>query len=235
MKTGRKEEVNMNIKVGLVGTSQLSFAGPKQEVYAKIIDQMKKNSAEMNFDLVIWPEQIISKPDAKRAVDFMEGEKIDFLLILNISYSLEHPVIGLDAMNVAPEFGLVETEALLELAQIEEKFTAPYKRSNIRSIIAEHAVRGERWRKWMVGEKRTASVDEIMKDAEDLNLITKMCGHYTLEDNKVKEAVACLNRNIADLGLKPERYVIKKIKDSIDRYIYCFNLYGVTDEILAKV
>lgn len=62
-----------------------------------------------------------------------------------------------------------------------------------------------------------------------------MCGHYTLEDNKVKEAVACLNRNIADLGLKPERYIIKKIKDSIDRYIYCFNLYGVTDEILAKV
>lgn len=87
MKTGRKEEVNMKIKVGLVGTSQLSFAGPKQEVYAKIIDQMKKNSAEMNFDLVIWPEQIISEPDAKRAVDFMEGEKIDFLLILNISYS----------------------------------------------------------------------------------------------------------------------------------------------------
>lgn len=87
MKTVRKEEVNMKIKVGLVGTSQLSFAGPKQEVYAKIIDQMKKNSAEMNFDLVIWPEQIISEPDAKRAVDFMEGEKIDFLLILNISYS----------------------------------------------------------------------------------------------------------------------------------------------------
>ena len=154
---------------------------------------------------------------------------------LSNSILLEHPVIRLDAMNVAPEFGLVETEALLELAQIEEKFTAPYNRSNIRGIIAEHAVRGERWRKWMVGDKRTASVDEIMKDEEDVNLITKMCGHYTLEDNKVKEAVACLNRNIADLGLKPERYVIKKIKDSIDRYIYCFNLYGVTDEILAKV
>lgn len=30
---------------------------------------------------------------------------------------LEHPIIGVTAMNVAPEFGLVETEALLNCAR----------------------------------------------------------------------------------------------------------------------
>ena len=30
-------------------------------------------------------------------------------------------------------------------------------------------------------------------------------------------------------------YSFRLFKDSIDRYIYCFNLYGTTDEILARV
>jgi len=148
---------------------------------------------------------------------------------------LEHPVIGLDAMNVAPEFGLVETEALLELATIEEKFVAKEEQSNIRAILAEHAVKGERWRKWMVGGKGKYTVEQIMEDAEDVKLITSMCGHYTLEDTEVKTAVAKLNENTEKLGLSPKTYVIKKIKDSIDRYIYCFGLYGTTSKIVAKV
>lgn len=145
---------------------------------------------------------------------------------------LEHPVIGLAAMNVAPEFGLVETEALLELSEIEDKFVPENKRSGIRTILAEHAVKGERWRKWMMGEKRTASVEEIMKSEEDVTLITSMCGHYTLEDKEVKAAVNKLYANTEALGLFPQKYVVKKIKDSIDRYIYCFGLYGTTDELV---
>ncbi len=148
---------------------------------------------------------------------------------------LEHPVIGLDAMNVAPEFGLVETDALLELATTEEKFISVTEQSNIRSILAKHAVEGQRWRKWMVGDKRTATVEEIMKDEETVKLITSMCGHYTLEDEEVKIALAKLNANMEKIGLNPDTYVIKKIKDSIDRYIYCFGLYGTTSEIIKNV
>ncbi len=147
---------------------------------------------------------------------------------------LEHPVIGLDAMNVAPEFGLVETEALLELATTEEKFVKKEEQSNIRDILSRHAVEGQRWRKWMVGGKGKASVEEIMKSSEDVKLITSMCGHYTLEDAEVKAAVKKLNENIEKLGLEPTRYVIKKIKDAIDRYVYCFNLYGTTSEIVKN-
>ncbi len=146
---------------------------------------------------------------------------------------LEHPVIGLAAMNVAPEFGLVETQSLLELAAVEEKFVDPAKQSHIKDVLARHAVKGERWRKWMVGEKGKASVESIMADAEDVALITKMCGHYTLEDAEVKEAVARLNANTSALGLDPVGYVIKKIKDSIDRYICGFGLYGTTSELIA--
>ena len=148
---------------------------------------------------------------------------------------LEHPIIDLAAMNVAPEFGLVETEAYLELIEIENKFIAQENRSNLHKILSKYALNGQRWRKWMIGDKRTAPVEEIAKDAEDVELITHMCGHYTLEEPEVKAAIAKLYKNISSLGLNPEFYVIKKIKDSIDRYIYCFNLYGTTTKIINRV
>ena len=77
----------MKIKIGLVGTSQLSFPGPKEETYAKIVEQMQVNAKEMQFDFVSWPEQVITEADARKAVAFMEGEKVDLLLVLNVSYS----------------------------------------------------------------------------------------------------------------------------------------------------
>ncbi len=144
---------------------------------------------------------------------------------------LEHPIIGVTAMNVAPEFGLVETEALLELCATEEKFTEEKKRSNVKAIVSKYAIGGERWRKWMVGGKREASVKEIAANAEDVALITKMCGHYTLNEPEVKEALSKLYGNLSALGLNGHTYVVKKIKDSIDRYVYCFNLYGLTTKL----
>ncbi len=77
----------MRIKVGLVGTSQLSFPGPKEKVYAEIVKQMQVNAKEMQFDFVAWEKQVILEADAKEAVAYMEGEKIDLLLVLNVSYS----------------------------------------------------------------------------------------------------------------------------------------------------
>ena len=77
----------MKIKVGLVGTSQLSFPGPKEKVYAQIVEQMKTNAKEMNFDLAVWEKQVIVEADAKEAVAFMEKECVDLLLVLNVSYS----------------------------------------------------------------------------------------------------------------------------------------------------
>ena len=87
----------------------------------------------------------------------------------------------------------------------------------------------------MVGNKRTASVEEIMKDKADVDQITRMCGHYTLNIDEVKKEIKVLEDNMKSIGLDGDFYVIKKIKDSIDRYIYCFNLYGSTSKILNEL
>lgn len=77
----------MKIKVGMVGTSQLSFPGPKEKVYAEQAELMKKNAKEMGFELVVYPKQVITEENAREAVAFLEKEQIDFLLLLNVSYS----------------------------------------------------------------------------------------------------------------------------------------------------
>ena len=77
----------MRIKIGLVGTSQLSFPGKKEEEYAKNVEMMIENAKEMDFDFVYYPNQVIIEEHAIKAVKFMEDAGVDFLMVLNISYS----------------------------------------------------------------------------------------------------------------------------------------------------
>lgn len=77
----------MKIKVGLVGTSQLSFPGPKEKTYAEIVAKMKVNAANMGFDFVYWEKQVIVEADAREALAEMEKQHVDLLLVLNLSYS----------------------------------------------------------------------------------------------------------------------------------------------------
>lgn len=83
------------IKVGLVGTHQLSFYGEKVKHFAAMAEGMKKNAKEMNFELVVYDKLVITEPEAMQARAYMEEQKIDFLLILNISYSSGHLVSAL--------------------------------------------------------------------------------------------------------------------------------------------
>lgn len=145
---------------------------------------------------------------------------------------LEHPIINLDAMNVAPEFGMVETMSYIELVAIEQKFVPEKKWSQLLEIMTEYAVKGQRWRKWMIGETRDYSVETMLKDKENSKKILEICGHYTLDEEMVKRAVGKLKENLTFLGLNAEEYSKKKIKDSIDRYIYCFNQYGLTEKLV---
>lgn len=146
---------------------------------------------------------------------------------------MEHPVLGVDATNVAPEFGVAETRAYLELAHVEKKVCAADACSDLENAMQKQAVLSERWRKWMVGDKQTIPVEEILRDEELTALITDICGHYTYEDAKVKAELAKMEKNLSAAGICMQDYVIRQLKESIDRYAYNFGMHGLTDKILA--
>lgn len=146
---------------------------------------------------------------------------------------LEHPVLDITAMNVAPEFGTVETRAYLELCKVEDECVAAEKHSHLAEEMSLYAVKSERWRKWMVGDIAKATVEEVLKDAPLTAQITDICGHYTYEIPTVKEKINQMLTNLKEVGIDGEGYVNYMLKNSIDRYAYCFGMHGLTSKLIS--
>lgn len=147
---------------------------------------------------------------------------------------LEHPALGVTAMNVAPEFGTVETQAYLKLIEVEQRLAKQglvEKQSNLEKVVQEEAVKSGRWKKWMVDGKDKLSAEEILKDQDLTRMITEISGHYTFNNDSVKNEIKKLYVSLSENGIDGEAYVVNQIKDSIDRYVKCFNLAGLTSKI----
>ena len=147
---------------------------------------------------------------------------------------LTHPVIGLAAANVAPEFGVAETEGYLMLAEVEreaKRLGVIREASGFTSCIREAAVRNQRWRKWMVGDAGSLPLDVVLNDGPLTDIITSSSGHYTFENDEVKRELGVMSANLRACGIDPERVVIDRIKHSIGRYVDCFGLSGLTPEL----
>jgi D-tagatose-1,6-bisphosphate aldolase subunit GatZ/KbaZ len=153
----------------------------------------------------------------------------DFILYM-------HPVLGITAANVAPEFGVAETGAYFLMSEIE---TDLYKRgmlrekSDLKAMIREKAVKSERWRKWMLANTGELPIEKVMNDEGLVETITKTAGHYTFDIPAVRSEIKKLFRNLESIGMKPESILINSIKKSIERYVDCFNLAGLTSKIIG--
>ena len=148
---------------------------------------------------------------------------------------LEHIPSEITATNVAPQYGTVETRAYLHLAGVEAKlvqYGLVEEASKTRDVLLVHAIKSERWRKWMVGDQTKLTVDEIMKDEELSEEILDIAGHYTFNDEEVKAEIQKMYANLAKHHIDGNRYVIDSIKRPIRDYAECYNLKGVTSRIL---
>jgi tagatose-1,6-bisphosphate aldolase non-catalytic subunit AgaZ/GatZ len=148
---------------------------------------------------------------------------------------LEHIPSEITATNVAPQYGTVETRAYLHLAGVEAKlvqYGLVEEASKTRDVLLVHAIKSERWRKWMVGDQTKLTVDEIMKDEELSEEILDIAGHYTFNDEEVKAEIQKMYANLAKHHIDGNRYIIDSIKRPIRDYAECYNLKGVTSRIL---
>ena len=148
---------------------------------------------------------------------------------------LEHIPSEITATNVAPQYGTVETRAYLHLAGVEAKlvqYGLVEEASKTRDVLLVHAIKSERWRKWMVGDQTKLTVDEIMKDEQLSEEILDIAGHYTFNDEEVKAEIQKMYANLAKHHIDGNRYVIDSIKRPIRDYAECYNLKGVTSRIL---
>lgn len=145
-----------------------------------------------------------------------------------------HPELGISAMNVAPEFGLKETEAVLHLVELEQKLIGegwidPESGSHIGAILRRRTFQHAPWRKWLFEEQKHLSEQDIATNELLRDSITRVCGHYVFDDEEVSEARRVLYRNVDEFHSLPRsavEFVHEQVKQALDFYIDCFRLEG---------
>jgi len=151
---------------------------------------------------------------------------------------LEHIPSNIVATNVAPQYGTEETRAYLKLAEVEQRL-ADYglieELSKVRDTLLIHAIKSERWRKWMVGDQKNLTVEEIMNDKDLSAEILDIAGHYTFNDDEVKTEIKKLYDNLSRVNINGQRFVVDHIKRPIRDYVECYNLKGSTSRIIDKL
>ena len=117
-----------------------------------------------------------------------------------------HPRLGIHAANVAPEFGVAETRALVEvlefngLEDLAERFLKVSYESN-------------KWNKWMLNNTHATDRDRSL-----------IAGHYVFSKPEIIELKNEASIKLTCKGIILEEYLKQQVKLSILRYLHNFRL-----------
>ena len=147
-----------------------------------------------------------------------------------------HPELGVTGMNVAPEFGLVETDACLELADLEMKLVhegwiGDQEASGLRELLIEITFAESPWPKWMTDEVKKMPREEIAGDQALRLLIARVCGHYVYDAEPMRRVREKLYGNIDKHGLVEDaaEFVTGKVREAIEFYFKHFRIRGINE------
>lgn len=134
---------------------------------------------------------------------FMKEHNTDYLSDEALQW---HPRLGIHAANVAPEFGVAESKALVEILEFNQL-------GKLAERFLSLAYKSRKWDKWMLEGTNATDRDRAL-----------IAGHYvfaTQECLEIKaEAASALSKKQIDL----EAHIKQKVKQSILRYLRNFRL-----------
>jgi len=149
------------------------------------------------------------KLEIKKMIDFCNKKKImikehngDYLTNDSLK---QHPILGIHAINVAPEFGVIETKAIL--SWLENNHLDEFK-----DKFLEISYNSKKWEKWMMSNTTTTKNDKAI-----------ISGHYvfsTPEFINLKKEILKHTENPSDF----DNFLKNEIKKSILRYLKNLNM-----------
>ncbi|MFH0795917.1 MAG: hypothetical protein V2A65_02545, partial [Candidatus Omnitrophota bacterium] len=140
-----------------------------------------------------------------------------------------HPVLGISAANVAPEFGVAETKSLIRISYLTpsgDKF---------RHELEEKVFSETRWQKWLPENLKAVEPRAIRTNPALAYKVVTSCGHYYLDEPDVLTAKKSFFRVLKKKKINPEREVIESIKKAMVKYVDAFNLKDLNKVILCGV
>ncbi|MES9901340.1 MAG: class II D-tagatose-bisphosphate aldolase, non-catalytic subunit [Sedimenticola sp.] len=117
-----------------------------------------------------------------------------------------HPRLGIHSANVAPEFGVAETKALVEMLET----------SNLQSIADEFlklALDSNKWEKWMLPNSLATDKDRAI-----------IAGHYIFATEACCEIKQRATVELKKKGIELENELKNSVKQSIMRYLLNFRM-----------
>lgn len=240
-----------------VGTEETNGGLTSTETYETFILRLKEELSKRNLPMPTFivgqtgtltrKTEQVGKFNFKNAYDLAQmakkygvglkehnGDYLDDVTLL------EHIPSSITATNVAPQYGTEETRAYLNLAEVEKRLFDNgllTEISSTREVLLLHAIKSERWRKWMVGDQVNLTVEEILNsnDGDLQDEILDIAGHYTFNDDEVKKEIDKLYANLSKFNIDGKRYVIDHIKRPIRNYAECYNLKGATTRVKSVI
>jgi tagatose-1,6-bisphosphate aldolase non-catalytic subunit AgaZ/GatZ len=130
---------------------------------------------------------------------FMKEHNTDYLSTESLRWQ---PRLGIHAANIAPEFGVAETKAFVDIL----------RKHNLIDLLDEFlkiSYDSMKWKKWMLKDTDANDIDRAI-----------IAGHYIFSSNKFIELKAKADSKIDNL----DSYLKSRVKESIFRYMNAFNL-----------
>ena len=115
-----------------------------------------------------------------------------------------HPRFGIHASNVAPEFGYIETQTIIDLANLTSS-------EDLVKVMVEKVNSFGKWKKWMLEDSDSSQFEKML-----------IAGHYHFSENWHIEWRSELRRRLKKIDIDLDQYVYFEVKKSINRYLECF-------------
>jgi tagatose-1,6-bisphosphate aldolase non-catalytic subunit AgaZ/GatZ len=115
-----------------------------------------------------------------------------------------HPRFGIHAANVAPEFGYIETQTIINLANMTSS-------DDLVKIMIDKVNSLGKWKKWMLENSGSNEFEKML-----------ISGHYHFSENWHIEWRSELRARLKKIDVDLDKHVYFEIKKSINRYLECF-------------
>ncbi len=134
---------------------------------------------------------------------FMKEHNADYLSDKSLQW---HPRLGIHAANVAPEFGVAETKALLTILDDNGL-------NQMANHFVELAYDSKKWQKWMLPESKATDRDRAI-----------IAGHYVFSSQSCLELKDSARLALVSKGIDLDLHLKNEVKRSIMRYLRNFRL-----------
>lgn len=134
---------------------------------------------------------------------FMKEHNADYLSDEGLRW---HPKLGIHSVNIAPEFGVIETKALLSILE-------KYNLKDLFNEFINESFNSKKWEKWLL---ENSSLSKLEKSI--------ISGHYVFSSPKVLEIKSHAKRYLQKKGIDLEYQLKEIVKEKINYILRQFRV-----------